>query len=90
MDFVYEKERIYLPSPSGGAEAEITFPHSTGNVHIIDRTYVDPSLGGRGIGGKLVQAAAEYLRSSQLKAIVTCPFARSWFIKHPEYSDILV
>ncbi|MDE5795057.1 MAG: N-acetyltransferase, partial [Muribaculaceae bacterium] len=58
MDFITEKDRIYATNPAGNVIAEVTFPTEDG-VSTIDHTFVDPSLRGEGIAGKLVKLAAD-------------------------------
>jgi predicted GNAT family acetyltransferase len=48
---------------------------------------VPEELGGRGIGGILVQAALARARRDQLTIVPTCPFARSWLEKHPDAAE---
>ena len=54
----------------------------------MNHTYVDESLRGQGVAGKLMTALAQNLRESNRKAIATCPYAMDWFEKHPEYEDV--
>lgn len=89
MEFYYTMNRIYATNESGDTIAEITFPPVDNTTVNIDHTFVDGSLRGQGVAGKLVQAAAESLRRSGKKAVVTCSYAKTWFEKHPEFSDIL-
>ena len=89
MDFIRETNRIYQKDESGKLLAEITFPEVMDHIVNIHHTFVDESLGGRGIAGQLVQAAAEQIRASNLKCVCTCSYASRWFGKHPEFQDIL-
>ena len=41
-------------------------------------------LGGRGIGGHLVEAAIERATTEGLTIQPDCPFARGWLEKHPD------
>lgn len=84
MEFKTEKDRIYVSDSSGKLIAEVTFPTKDG-VSTIDHTFVDPSLRGEGIAGKLVKAAAEKILKDGNKIAARCPYAVSWFQKHPEY-----
>ena len=61
MEFIYEKGRIYMTNADGAVIAEITFPIADG-VATIDHTFVDGSLRGQGVAGKLVTAAANASR----------------------------
>jgi predicted GNAT family acetyltransferase len=55
-----------------------------GDAFMINHTEVPPSLGGRGIAGKLVAAAVAYARSANLRVVPNCSYARAWLEKHPE------
>ena len=69
--------------------AVVTFPKAGENMVNIDHTYVDSSLRGHGIAGKLMEEAVNQLRDHNLKAKTTCSYAAKWFEEHPEYSDVL-
>ena len=47
MEFLEEKGRIYAVDANGKLLAEVTFPDD-GNTAVIDHTFVDESLRGRG------------------------------------------
>lgn len=84
MDFIIEKDRIYANDPAGNIIAEVTFPTKDG-VSTIDHTFVDNSLRGGGIAGKLVKLAADRILKEGNKIAATCPYAVVWFQRHPEY-----
>ena len=84
MDFITEKDRIYATDPSGKVIAEVTFPTKNG-VSTIDHTFVDPSLRGEGIAGKLVKLAADKILAEGNQIAATCSYADVWFKRHPEY-----
>ena len=84
MNFITEKDRIYATDPSGKVIAEVTFPTKDG-VSTIDHTFVDPSLRGEGIAGKLVKLAADKIMAEGNKIAATCSYAVAWFKRHPEY-----
>jgi predicted GNAT family acetyltransferase len=50
----------------------------------ITHTRVPSEIGGRGIGGQLVQAAAEHARHEGLRIEATCTYAEAWLRRHPE------
>ncbi|MDO4274244.1 MAG: GNAT family N-acetyltransferase [Eubacteriales bacterium] len=89
MEFYYTMNRIYALNEKGDTIAEITFPPMDKDTVNIDHTFVDDSLRGQGVAGKLMLAAAESLRRSGKKAVPTCSYAQAWFEKHPEFADIL-
>lgn len=84
MEYITEKDRIYATDSSGKIIAEVTFP-TEGGVSTIDHTFVDPSLRGKGVAGKLVKLAADKILSDGNRIAATCPYAVSWFERHPEY-----
>jgi uncharacterized protein len=56
---------------------------------ILVHTEVDPSMEGRGIGGRLAGGALDAIRARGLRATVHCPFIAGWLQRHPEYSDVI-
>lgn len=88
MDFIYEKNRIFLENKDGECIAEVTFPEISSNKVNINHTYVNKSLRGQGVADKLVTALAEDLRKKNKKAVATCSYAVDWFEKHPEFEDV--
>jgi len=95
MEFMHEDNRIYLNdntcnfTDGGKLIAEVTFPSDSDNTVNINHTFVDDSLRGQGIAGKLMEAAALQIRASGKKAKPTCSYAVKWFEEHTEFSDIL-
>ncbi|GAA4653847.1 GNAT family N-acetyltransferase [Anaerocolumna aminovalerica] len=89
MEFKHESNRIYMDNEQGRTIAEVTFPEVKDGVVDINHTFVDESLRGQGIAGKLMKEAAEKLRKENKKVILTCPYAVGWFDKNKEYDDIL-
>lgn len=84
MEFITETDRIYAKDSAGKLIAEVTYPTENG-ISIIDHTYVDSSLRGEGIAGKLVKLAADTILAQGNKIAATCPYAVRWFARHPEY-----
>lgn len=89
MEFITEKDRIYAEGPTGDIIAEVTFPTVNG-VSTIDHTFVDPSLRGEGIAGKLVKLAADKILAEGNKIGATCSYAVAWFKRHPEYPVVTI
>ena len=69
-----------------GHTAELVY-HLNGSRLVLIHTEVPDELGGRGIGGRLVQAAIERARREGLTIVPNCPFARSWLEKHPDATE---
>lgn len=57
-------------------------------TYVVEHTLVPPEYRGRGLAGKIT---ADFLQQVRIKAKVLplCPFTRSFFEHHPEYSDLL-
>ena len=89
MGFEFSKNRIWMKDAQGRTIAEIDFPEESAGVVNITHTFVDNSLRGQGIAGRITQAAADQLRSEGRKAVLSCSYAVKWFDEHPEYADVL-
>jgi len=89
MDFIHESDKIYLKDAENHMIAVVTFPKGSDHVVTIDHTYVDSSLRGQGIAGKLMEELVLQLRENSLKAKPTCSYAIKWFEEHPDASDLL-
>ncbi len=89
MEFIKENERIYLNNQEGALIAEITFPAVSDSVISINRTFVDDSLRGQGIAGKLVEEALAYAKEHNKKIRPTCSYAVKWFEHHSEHAAYL-
>jgi predicted GNAT family acetyltransferase len=89
MNFIHENNRIYLEADNHQPIAYVTFPRIDDNVINIDHTFVDSSLRGQGIAGRLMEEAVAHLRDHNLKARLTCSYAVKWFEEHPDCSDVL-
>lgn len=89
MDFKKEPNWIYAEDEKGDIIAEVTFPVYKPGVVAINHTYVDDSLRGQGIAGKLMESCCDMLKEDGRKAILICPYAVKWFREHPEKNDIV-
>ncbi len=89
MNFNYEKNRIYVNDENGKMIVEATFPLYKDGVVVIDHTYVDPSLRGKGVASDLMKAVCQYVEKQGLKIIATCPYAVPWFKRHKEYAYLI-
>lgn len=89
MEWKYEKNRIFAENEEGKVVAEVTFPMQDDGVVNIDHTFVDASLRGQGVAGKLMDEAVKAIESQGIKAVATCSYAVSWFEQHPECGGVL-
>jgi len=57
---------------------------------ILFHTEVDPSVEGRGVGGRLASGVLDDIRARGLRVTIKCPFIAAYVARHPEYSDLPV
>jgi uncharacterized protein len=69
--------------------AQMTYSRANASLVIIDHTEVDASLGGQGVGRKLLDATVRWARETHTKIMATCPFASAQFAKDPSIRDVL-
>ena len=72
----------------GGHTANLDYELADGVMHIT-HTRVPEAIGGRGIAGKLVEAAFHHARAEGWKVRPLCEYAAAWVGRHPEYSDLV-
>ena len=87
MEFQKEPGRIYAER-DGKLVAEITFP-AEGGTAVITHTFVDDSLRGQGVAGKLVRMVCEYASENNLKIKPTCSYAAKWLESHEEFKALV-
>lgn len=89
MEWIYTKGRIFAEDEKGKLLAEVTFPKISENTVDINHTFVDDSLRGQGIAGKLMERTVKVLEQLDQKAVCSCSYAQAWFLKHPQYERLL-
>src|SRR5262245_23800170 len=52
-------------------------------------TEIDDRFEGQGLGGRLVSAALDDVRSRGLAVLPFCPFVRGYIVRHDEYLDLV-
>lgn len=60
-------------------------------ARIMDLTHtgVPTALGGRGLAGRLVEAALAHAREHKLKVRPTCSYVAAYIQRHPEHASLL-
>jgi uncharacterized protein len=66
-----------------GHSAELVYQLRKDRLVLI-HTEVPEALGGRGLGGELVEAAIDRAVRDGLTIVPLCPFARRWLGGHPD------
>lgn len=69
--------------------AEMTYSKAGEEKIIIDHTWVDDSLRGQGVAGRLVERGVEFARAESLKVIPLCSYTKARIEKHEELQDVL-
>ncbi len=82
MEFITETNRIYAKNEEGAVIAEVTFPETQQGVCTINHTFVDDSLRGQGVAGKLVSAAVAHIEEQGKQVAATCSYAQKWLEKN--------
>lgn len=88
MMMKYSNTRIWIEDESGKTVGEIDFIQDQDGKYDIVHTGVDPSQQGQGTAGKLVQAAADYIRNTGHKTKASCSYASAWLERHDAYHDM--
>lgn len=81
--------KFYIGESETDFIAHITFKNGGNNIIVIDHTFVDPSLRGQGVAGKLMKKVVDMAREEDLKCVPVCSYAVVAFKRHPEYQDVL-
>ena len=83
--------RIYMNDDVGKMIAEVTFTELDDNTILVDHTFVDDSLRGKGTAGKLMLEVIDYAKTHNKKIKASCSYAVKWFDKNKnEYKDIYI
>ena len=70
--------------------AEITFPYLDSKTVDVNHTFVDSSLRGQGIAGKLMEELVKDLNErGDLRQYHPVPTLPAGLKKHPEYKDLV-
>lgn len=60
-----------------------------GGARIVEHTLVPPTIGGRGVAAKLVEALVGDARAEGFRIVPACSYVAVAFRRHPEWSDLL-
>jgi predicted GNAT family acetyltransferase len=71
-----------------GRVAELAYARLGGNRVNIVHTEVGPSLQGRGVARRLLNAAVAWARETGVRVTATCPYAKAQFAKDASIRDV--
>ena len=67
--------------------ARLKYDLRVGDIELI-HTEVPKRLGGQGIANDLAHFALDFAEQQKLRVVPTCPFVRSYLMKHDEYKKL--
>lgn len=84
MNWKTEETHITVTDEAGNKIAEILFPKTGEREYTITHTWVDASLRGQGMAGRLILAAMDQIRKNGGTPKASCSYAVRWLAEHPE------
>lgn len=69
--------------------ARIVWQDTKEDVISVVSTFVDPSLRGQNIAGRLLNGVIEYARENNIKIIPVCSYVVKKMTRNDEYQDVL-
>jgi len=85
----HDAKGAFYVENDGRRLAEMTYSRTNAAQVIVDHTDVDASLGGQGVGRKLLAALVQWARATGTKVVPLCPFAKAQFDKDASIRDVL-
>ena len=84
-----ENKGFFIATDNGEEAGVMTYSPAGDDKIIIDHTEVHQQFYGKGIGKKLLMAAVDFARETNVKIIPLCTYAKSVFDKDKEIQDVL-
>ena len=69
-------------------EGELTFSRASPTMVIADHTLAPDSMRGMGVAKAMVERLIADARAEGFKIFALCPYVKSQFDRHPEWSDV--
>ncbi len=66
----------------------VTYRRSAGMIDLV-HTEIDDAFSGQGLAGELVAHVLDTVRAEGVAVLPSCPYVRSFIVKHPEYLDLV-
>ena len=89
LDIRHDEENQRFVAVVDGHEAVVQYGRPDAQTLDLFRTYTPEALRGRGLAGRVVEAALEHAQAQGLKVVPTCPYVARFVEKHPEYRDLV-
>lgn len=78
MEYIKEKNKIYVQNEQGEIVAKVEFEETSKGKFNIFNTFVDHSLRGKGVASELVKEATNEIHKRGGKVFATCSYAKKW------------
>ena len=88
MQFIRQENKLILLNNKTEV-GSATFVPQTDNTKRLVHVFVDPQFRGQGLASNIVKECAVWAKQDNFKIVPICPYAVTWFIRHPEYENIL-
>ena len=79
---------VFFVEKDGARIAEMTYQRLGESRVVIDHTFVDPSLRGKGVARQLLDAAVAWARSTRTKLSATCSYVVLQFPRDKSLADV--
>jgi predicted GNAT family acetyltransferase/uncharacterized Fe-S cluster protein YjdI len=79
---------VFVLKDGDSTAGEMTYAWDGDGRMVIDHTGVRREYEGRGLGRKLVDAAAGFAREKGIRIVPRCPFVKALFAKSASYDDV--
>lgn len=89
-DVIQNTEQSRFEIRIDGAVVGCSMYQVFGNSIVFSHTVIEADRQEHGLGGELVRAALDQVRSTtNLRVVAQCPYVAHWISKHPDYKDLL-
>ncbi|GGI42359.1 GNAT family N-acetyltransferase [Mammaliicoccus stepanovicii] len=89
MEIKQGHHKFYVGESEEQFDAEITYQDLGDNVLVVDHTFVDPSLRGKGIARKLVDVVIDKARAESKVIDPVCPYVKEVMNHDQSTHDVL-
>lgn len=89
MEVIKLKDDLFYIGDLDNPKAYIKIERDEDNDIKVVSTFVDDSLRGKGIAGKLTEEVISYAKKERLKIVPICPYTIIFFEKHEGYHGLL-
>ena len=85
---IHDKDKSQFIITIDNKEAYVDYNIEQNKMNLF-HTYTDPELRGKGLAAKVVKAALEYAKQSNLKVEPGCTYVQSFISRHKEYEELV-